>query len=146
MSGDDDLFINQVANSKNVAVSINKGSFTYSEPKKNKSEWYFQKKRHLGTGKFYKTKHKILLGLYAFTQLFFFISFLTTLPFVGILIYTIPIFVLREFIMYFVYYKTCKKLNEDDLIRYILLFDFWLIFYHFKNFKTITIKTHQHWR
>ncbi len=146
VSGDDDLFINQVANKKNVAIELSAESFTYSEPKKNKSDWSFQKRRHLGTGKFYKLKHKILLGFYAMTQLLFFVSFIASLFFIENLIFAIPIFLIREMVMYFVYLGTCKKLKENDLIPYIFLFDFWLIFYHYKNFKTITIKTHQHWK
>lgn len=145
-SGDDDLFINQVANNKNVTVELSEESFTYSMPKKNKRDWDFQKRRHLGTGKFYKFKHKILLGFYAMTQLLFFVSFIASLFFIENLVFAIPIFLAREIVMYYVYFGTCKKLKENDLIPYIFLFDFWLIFYHYKNFKTITIKTHQHWK
>src|SRR6187431_971775 len=42
VGGDDDLFINKVANSKNTRVVIDHDAFTWSEPKKSFSEWYQQ--------------------------------------------------------------------------------------------------------
>ncbi len=48
--GDDDLFINQVANKTNTKVVIDKDAFTLSEPKKNFSDWLRQKNRHYSTG------------------------------------------------------------------------------------------------
>lgn len=61
--GDDDLFINEVADKKNTAIEVCAESFVETIPKKNFSSWMRQKKRHLATGKLYKTKHKFMLGL-----------------------------------------------------------------------------------
>ena len=72
-SGDDDLFINQAATRHNTRIEISHDSHTLSEPKTSFSAWIKQKKRHLTTGKYYKFKHKFLLGLFALTQ-FLFIS------------------------------------------------------------------------
>src|SRR5687768_5552472 len=63
-SGDDDLFINKVATKNNTAIVVDKESFTVSEPKESWGEWMRQKTRHYTTGKYYKTSHKFLLGLY----------------------------------------------------------------------------------
>jgi hypothetical protein len=63
-SGDDDLFINKVANKKNTAIVVDKDAFTLSDPKKTWRDWKRQKNRHYSTGKFYKSSHKFLLGLY----------------------------------------------------------------------------------
>ena len=63
-SGDDDLFVNEVGTKKNTAVVFSKEAITISIPKKNFTDWWYQKKRHLTTGKHYKTYHKILLTLY----------------------------------------------------------------------------------
>ena len=70
-SGDDDLFINQAATSNNTRIEISTDSHTISEPKTNLNDWIKQKKRHLTTGKYYKTKHKFILGLFALSQLLF---------------------------------------------------------------------------
>jgi cellulose synthase/poly-beta-1,6-N-acetylglucosamine synthase-like glycosyltransferase len=63
-SGDDDLFINKVANKKNTSIVIDAEGFTISEPKKTFAEWWHQKRRHLSTGRYYKFSHKFLLGGY----------------------------------------------------------------------------------
>ncbi len=63
LGGDDDLFINQAATFRNVAVNIDPDSFMYSFPKTTWSEWFLQKKRHLGVGKLYRTRNQVLLGL-----------------------------------------------------------------------------------
>lgn len=146
ISGDDDLFVNQVADNQNTSIEISPESFTYSEPKKSKAEWKRQKTRHLGTGKFYKTKHKILLATYAFSLLFFWISLLPFVYFHEYILYALGLFLFREMILFFVYYKVCKNLHESDLTSHIFLFDFWLILYHIKNLNTIFYKTHQHWK
>ena len=62
-SGDDDLFINQVANKNNVAIQYDPDSHMLTEPVKSISQLIKQKKRHLATGKYYKTSNKFLLGL-----------------------------------------------------------------------------------
>ncbi|MCK4920344.1 MAG: glycosyltransferase, partial [Bacteroidales bacterium] len=43
-SGDDDLFIHEVANSENCIVETNPSSFTYSEPETKWGDWIRQKK------------------------------------------------------------------------------------------------------
>lgn len=63
-SGDDDLFINQVANSRNTMVEFHPEAQTISEPKKTWSEWFTQKRRHFTTAPLYKSQHKNMLGLW----------------------------------------------------------------------------------
>ena len=52
--GDDDLFINLVANKHNTNVVIDPEAFTLSEAKKTFGQWFRQKNRHFTTGKYYK--------------------------------------------------------------------------------------------
>jgi glycosyltransferase involved in cell wall biosynthesis len=82
-SGDDDLFISQVANSRNTAIIISQGSRTYSMPKTTVSSWIRQKRRHLSTGRYYKKNIKLVLGLYQLSILLFWSGFifLLMLPF-----------------------------------------------------------------
>jgi hypothetical protein len=63
-SGDDDLFVNQAGTKKNTTVVFSEEAITFSIPQKNFTDWWQQKKRHLTTGKHYKTFHKFLLTLY----------------------------------------------------------------------------------
>lgn len=74
-SGDDDLFVQQVANKKNSQVEISKDSITYSTPKPTFGQWVTQKRRHFSTGKYYKPGLKMLLGLYPLSQIMFFAAF-----------------------------------------------------------------------
>ncbi|GAB3251145.1 glycosyltransferase [Larkinella harenae] len=68
LGGDDDLFINEVATSRNVAISLHPATFTYSKPKETFAEWWHQKQRHLSVGKYYKTRNKFWLGLLSLTH------------------------------------------------------------------------------
>lgn len=70
-SGDDDLFVNEVANGKNTAICFGDDSITISEPKRTFRDWRIQKRRHMTTGKFYKFKHKFLLGLFPLSYVLF---------------------------------------------------------------------------
>ncbi len=63
LGGDDDLFINEVATGTNTAICLNPAAFTWSIPKETWADWRIQKRRHLNVGKYYKTGHKIRLGL-----------------------------------------------------------------------------------
>lgn len=71
ISGDDDLFISQVANKQNTSICIDSKSFVFSKGKNNFTSWWYQKKRHFTTGKHYKFKHKLYLGLYHLNILLF---------------------------------------------------------------------------
>lgn len=68
VSGDDDLFINEVSNSKNTGIELAPEAFTYSVAKNSYAKWEFQKRRHLTTAPKYKTIHKILLLGYPISQ------------------------------------------------------------------------------
>ena len=63
-SGDDDLFVNEAGTKRNTTVVFSEEAITFSIPQKTFTDWWQQKKRHLTTGKHYKTFHKVLLTLY----------------------------------------------------------------------------------
>ena len=65
-SGDDDLFVNEVATPENTALCFTKSSFTLSPPKTTYGEWFKQKRRHVSTAKHYKTKHNFYFGVWGF--------------------------------------------------------------------------------
>jgi glycosyltransferase involved in cell wall biosynthesis len=69
LSGDDDLFINEVSEKNNVSICINEDGQVFSEPKETWNDWIIQKKRHLSVGKKYRLKDKINLGLLWFGQI-----------------------------------------------------------------------------
>ncbi len=73
-SGDDDLFVHEVATKKNTTVEFGHDSQTLSNPRKTFSSWVLQKRRHLTTGPRYRTSIKIWLTLEPFSRLLFWIS------------------------------------------------------------------------
>lgn len=73
LSGDDDLFVNQVATKRNATVCLQPESFMISIPKKTFRDWFRQKRRHVSTAANYKFQHKLLLGLYYLSNLLFWI-------------------------------------------------------------------------
>ncbi len=127
--GDDDLFINRVANRKNTKVVIDKEAFTLSEPKKNFGDWYRQKGRHYSTSKFYRPVHRFYLGLYSITHFLFYPLFVACLLFSDWRL-ACAVFLVRLISQGIIYYRAMNKLDEKDLFAWYWLFDLWMFFYY----------------
>jgi len=128
-SGDDDLFINKVANKRNTAVIIDPEAITRSIPKRTWKDWRRQKIRHYSTAKFYKPGHKFLLGLYLGSQFLFFPLFVLSIIYFDWRL-ALGVFALRLISQAIVLYKSMKKMGESDLWPWFLLFDIWMFFYY----------------
>ena len=127
--GDDDLFINAAATSRNTEVVVDKDAFTLSEPKTSWREWMKQKQRHFTTSKYYKPKHKFLLGLYAVSHFLFFLLLIASAVFFSWEI-AVGIFILRSIIQGVIWYNAMKKLNEQDLGKWYWAFDILMFLYY----------------
>lgn len=129
-SGDDDLFVNEAATQSNTRVEIDPESFCYSKAKTSFRDWWYQKKRHLETGKRYRSSHKFLLGLYVLSQWLIFGCFTATLilqfqPYV-----VLGLFVFRLLIQMLIFNFAMKRLGERDLLWQVPVFElFFLLFY-----------------
>ena len=128
--GDDDLFINMVANKRNTAIMIEKDAHTLSEAAPTWSIWQKQKFRHYTTSKYYKAKHKFLLGLYSLTQVLLYPFTLAAILFYNWWL-ALALFALRMIVLGIVWFKSMKKLNEADLFPYFIFLDIWMSFYFF---------------
>jgi len=128
--GDDDLFINMVANKRNTAIVIEKDAHTLSEAAPTWSIWQKQKFRHYTTSKYYKAKHKFLLGLYSLTQVLLYPFTLAAILFYNWWL-ALALFALRMIVLGIVWFKSMKKLNEADLFPYFIFLDIWMSFYFF---------------
>lgn len=62
-AGDDDLFVNKVANSNNTTIVATTESLTWSVPKQSLKTWWQQKRRHLSVSPKYKTTSKLRLTI-----------------------------------------------------------------------------------
>jgi glycosyltransferase involved in cell wall biosynthesis len=128
-SGDDDLFINQVASKKNTTVSLAPESFTLSMPKQSWKDWKRQKNRHYSTGKFYKPEHQFLLGIYTGSFFLFYPLLLASLLFFDWR-WALIAFIVRVMIQAVIWKKAMKKLNEQDLFASFLFWDIWMFIYY----------------
>jgi glycosyltransferase involved in cell wall biosynthesis len=145
LSGDDDLFINKVANGKNTALLIDREAFTYSTPKQSWAAWQEQKTRHLSTGKYYKFIHKFFLGMYSVSHILYYITLAFLLIVLHQWLIAAGIFILRLILLRIAYLKAMKKLDENDLSSYIELFDLMQIVYYIRFAKTVLFKTNYRW-
>ncbi len=145
-SGDDDLFVNQMATVRNTALCYTSGSFTKSTPKKTFDAWFKQKRRHVSTAKHYKLKHKVLLALlYASNLLFWILSILllTTLYKWKIVL---ALFLTRIILQYTVMGLSSKKLKELDLIFFIPFLEIFLIVMQLTIFINNLVSKPNHWK
>jgi glycosyltransferase involved in cell wall biosynthesis len=142
--GDDDLFINKAATSKNVAVVIDKEAATLSIPRRTWKGWVNQKYRHYTTAKYYKPLHQFLLGLYTFSQ-FWFYPFLIVSAIYYSWQMALLLFGARFVIQGLVYFFAMKKLDEKDLWPYFLLLDIWMFFYYIIFARSIWQRPRHSW-
>ncbi len=143
-SGDDDLFINKVANKHNTAIMIDPASHTLSEAKKTWNDWMRQKYRHYTTSKYYKPIHKFLLGLYSLSLALFYPLFAASVVFHTWWL-ALSVLGLRLLIQAIILHKTMKKLNEKDLWPFFILFDIWMFFYFLITVPALWKKPKQKW-
>jgi len=124
-SGDDDIFISQVANKRNTRIFIDPKCRVESEPKHTFSGWIHQKRRHYSTANMYKRSTNIILGALLSSRLFYYASAVTLfcLPpaFVcntGCPLYYVVIggfMLLHGISMDWIYNKSAKQLGEKNL-------------------------------
>ncbi len=145
-SGDDDLFINEVADHTNTSICFTEDSFTVSEPKTSFKAWILQKRRHISTAKFYKLKHKFFLGLFYVSQLLFWVLGVLLLL-LGYNWQWIVLLIILRFVSQFLCFGfTAKKLGEVDLIVLIPILELFLITAQLSIFIANLISKPKHWK
>jgi glycosyltransferase involved in cell wall biosynthesis len=123
VSGDDDLFVNETANSKNTAVEFSHESHTLSIPKKKFAYWINQKRRHLSTGNRYKSSHKTLLGLEVASRFFFYLSLILVVINPSIWFVGLGLYLIRFIFKLSVLGSALKRFNEKNLLFASIIFD-----------------------
>lgn len=144
-SGDDDLFVNEVANKKNTAICFSENSFTESVPKKSFKTWILQKRRHVSTANHYKIQHKFSLALYYFSKISFWLLALLLISFQYHWEITTAIILLKIIVLYSIIWTSAKKLNEKDLILFSPFFEIFLVFIQMFIFIKNLISKPAHW-
>jgi glycosyltransferase involved in cell wall biosynthesis len=145
LSGDDDLFINKVSNAKNTIICVNKQAHTTSKAKETYPTWWHQKSRHMSTSTYYKTRDKVMLGIYSVSHTFYFAAFVWALCYAKYRLLILAIFGFR-WLLQFIVVKICAiKLNENKLANMVWLFDIVTIFYNFRMLPHVFFKN-QKWK
>lgn len=122
-SGDDDLFVREVATAKNTAISLDPETFLYSESKPDLRSYVRQKIRHLSTGKHYKWYHKLLLGCFGASHSWHYVALILLMLFKYYFILTICLYFLRIFVVTLTCAQVFKKLREQSILKSIVWLD-----------------------
>lgn len=145
ISGDDDLFINEVANGKNTAICLNTNSFMFSTAPSTWKGLYRQKTRHYSSSNRYKFQHKLLLGLLSFSHFCFYLGFvffiITNTWTWGILL----VFILKFLLTQVVFLKYLTKTNHIDFFPYIAILEPLLPLYYFVFAPTLLNHRPKNW-
>ena len=133
-SGDDDLFINKVANKWNTRIVTDPDSFTIAESRKNFRNWKLQKKRHISVPRHYRLKHQLLLGIYTMSVVLFYLAFIFLLVIKFDTFLVLAVFSLRLVVQMVIFNKCMTKLREKDLIWFVPVFELCLLVINFAAF------------
>lgn len=114
-SGDDDLFVHEVAKKSNTNVILSPASVTESSAPAGWSAWMRQKKRHQSTGKYYRSNIKFLLTLEPFTYYLMIISLGFAVFFQYNLLIILSAVFLRACLQIGILHAIAKKLAEKDM-------------------------------
>ncbi|MBK7870030.1 MAG: hypothetical protein IPJ74_04705 [Saprospiraceae bacterium] len=130
-SGDDDLFVNAVANNSNTKIILNPKAFVLSQPKVSWRGYYYQKSRHLTTATSYRPMHQLLLGALAASHAGHYLLALALLLSGRMIVITLFIYVVRIVVVVWTYRRTLQHLQEPALTKWIPLLDAAYILYYF---------------
>ncbi len=127
-SGDDDLFVSEVGNRENTAVTLNPESFTRSTQVSSFLTWKYQKRRHLTTSPNYKFTHKLLLGLEPLSREIFYLCTILYCIFLPkpLMIPIIILFSCRMILFFLTTILNIRRFKESDLWEFALLFDIYM--------------------
>ena len=145
-SGDDDLFINQVANKQNTAICFAPESFTKSKPKTIFSEWIAQKRRHIATANYYKFFDKMQLFVFYSSQICFLILAVVLLIFQFQWIVVLSLIGFRYVFSWISIGFAASKLKEKDVVFYFPILEITLIFSQLYLFFINIFSKPVHWK
>ncbi|MBN2519396.1 MAG: glycosyltransferase [Bacteroidales bacterium] len=133
LSGDDDIFVNEVATKNNTCVEMAPDSIVLSVPQKYLSSWCKQKSRHFQAGKYYSKKSKSRLAVEVFSRLVFYMTFITLFYIIdyNFIWYLSGVFLFRLIIQLTVFKYAIIRLQQKNLLLPSLIYDIVLPFFNF---------------
>ena len=136
--GEDDLFINQVANGKNTRVEASPESIVRITAPHYKKDWYEDKLNYHLTSRLYKGFSRYLMGFETCTRLLFLLMVIVCIVY-GILTQSwivlgtaIMLWLLRYLMQVMVFRKTSIALGERKFYSTLLMFDWMQPLWNFR--------------
>lgn len=128
--GEDDLFINQIANENNTRVETSPDSVIRMQPVERYKDWKEEKVSYMATARFYKGSQRWLLGLETATRLLFYVACLSGIVF-GILSFhwlaaglALLLWIVRYSAQAYVINKTANEMGDNRSYYFTLpIFD-----------------------
>ena len=145
-SGDDDLFINAVANKHNTNINIKPQAFIYSTPKRTWRGYYRQKSRHLTTGTQYKSEHQMMLGALSATHFGHYALALAVSFFPAYQWFVVGCYLARMGVVWYLSARILRVLKERSLVPWIPVLDFLYQFYYLAFAPILLIGKRDQWK
>ena len=130
VSGDDDLFVNEVANAKNTGIEISPESHVLSVAKHSYAKWEYQKRRHLTTAPKYKLYHQVLLVLFPAMQYIMHLSLIYLLFQPQFLYLVLGMYVVKILLQGIVQFFAMRRLQVLDLFLWSFVLEFLLMLFY----------------
>jgi cellulose synthase/poly-beta-1,6-N-acetylglucosamine synthase-like glycosyltransferase len=121
-SGDDDLFVMQAATKENTSVMMHQDSHTISVGKENFDQYWFQKTRHLSTGKWYKGKLLFHLSVISTSFLAFPLLLWLNLLLNNMVLVVLAVWLLKLILHYYIFKSALQKLASGVNLILSLIF------------------------
>ena len=124
-AGDDDLFVNRIANAANTVVVNNPNSIVWSVPKTTWREWFHQKRRHLSVSPQYRTKSKIQLTLEPLSRGIFYSCVLASaiVGSIELISIALALFLLRLLVQLIIINVSARRLNMRGYSLGLIAYD-----------------------
>jgi glycosyltransferase involved in cell wall biosynthesis len=122
-SGDDDLFINQVAKKDNTFICLKEEACVVSIAERKWKDYWRQKRRHLTTGFRYKLPHRILLSVYPISLFIFYVASIVLLVSHNWVEITLSLVLMRILLQILIFRRSSRWLGQKDLIVFAPVFE-----------------------
>lgn len=115
-SGDDDLFVNEMAGRVPICVCIDKDASIETAAETTWKAYIRQKRRHFTTGWKYKRHHKLLLLLFPLSLAVFWVAGISLIVFHTWLYIVLSLIGVRMLLQIFTFSRSSQWLGQSDLI------------------------------
>jgi glycosyltransferase involved in cell wall biosynthesis len=116
LSGDDDLFINRIAEPERTAVCLDKDAVVETLPETSWKAYWRQKRRHLTTGVHYRAFHRLILSLHPITLILFWVSALSLIFLAHWQLIALGAIAARLLLQFLIFSRSTRWLGQSDLI------------------------------